>query len=182
MLKPVLWLFGWSVMNWTRTAGPSLMTPSNGIGPRWPESKRTTEPASRPLHKTSLQGRKKYRCLFRSTLQPAALSACKYVTDLSVGPRTIRSRWRCSLWLGGASKDQEQLRSRVLLGPGWGEGDRILPTVAFFTVPPHRAAQGDIYISWKWPISIWFPSLFYNIMGGWCDITINCFINYASIN
>ena len=54
MLKPVLWL-GWSVMNWTRTAGPSLITPSNGMGPPLAESKSTTEPASRPLHNTNLE-------------------------------------------------------------------------------------------------------------------------------
>ena len=77
------------------------------------------------------------------------ICACShmYKTDkrknlyLSVGPRASLSRWRCSLWSLGASRDQEQERSRVALGPWCGEGDSTLPTVAFFTVPPQRAAQ-----------------------------------------
>lgn len=64
-------------------------------------------------------------------------------THRSVGPSAILSRWRCSRWPLVASRDQEQLRSRVLLGLRWGDGDNTLPTVAFFTVPPQRAGQGE---------------------------------------
>lgn len=72
---------------------------------------------------------------------------------LSVGPKASLSRWRCSLWSLGASRDHEQERSWVAFGPWWGEGDSTLPIVAFFTVPPQRAAEDgtvvNCYISTK---------------------------------
>lgn len=74
-------------------------------------------------------------CLFRySSIQ----YGCFY---LSVGPKASLSRWRCSLWSLGASRDQEQERSKVALGPWWGDGESTRPTVAFFTVPPQRAEE-----------------------------------------
>lgn len=64
-----------------------------------------------------------------------------YPSYLSVRSKASLSRWRCSRWSFGASRDQEQERSWVAFGPWWGEGDRTRPTVAFFTVPPQRAAE-----------------------------------------
>ena len=67
----------------------------------------------------------------------------KRCPDLSVDPKASLSRCRCSLWPLGASRDQEQEQSWVAFGPWWGEGDNTLPTVAFFTVPPQRAAEEE---------------------------------------
>lgn len=58
-----------------------------------------------------------------------------------MGSRASLSRWRCSLWSFGASRDQEQVDSCVAFGPCCGDGDNTLPMVAFFTVPPQRAAE-----------------------------------------
>lgn len=129
-------------MNWILTAGPSLITPSKGICPPRPESKSTTEPASSPLHNTSLQGQKecKGENMSRTWGIHNHYAPKEWHCYLSVGPKASLSRWRCNLWSLGASRDQEQERSWVALGPWCGEGDSTLPTVAFFTVPPQRAA------------------------------------------
>ena len=109
-----------------------------------PDPSRTAPQSQRLIRSTAPACREQNKLMCPGAVDDANETMDDLMTSpsyLSVESKASLSRWRCSRWSFGASRDQEQERSWVALGPWWGEGDSTRPTVAFFTVPPQRAAE-----------------------------------------